>query len=138
MVASAILSELLKLPKDESAIFNNSIVLINSGNYGIPVSQLIFHAHPLGISIQIIVLISQNILTYTYRLYNLISATKSSLAILRELIKLPIIHALILGIIFNSFNIPIPAFLFVPLEHLSNAFLALAPLLLGAQLSQME
>src|SRR5690625_3578370 len=57
MIISAILSKAFKFNKKESATLKNSIVLMNSGNYGIPVSQLIFHANPLGISIQIIVMI---------------------------------------------------------------------------------
>ncbi|MGB2992141.1 MAG: AEC family transporter, partial [Paenisporosarcina sp.] len=73
MIVGAVVSGILKLDKGESGIFNNSVVLMNSGNYGIPVSQLIFQANPLGISIQIIMVVFQNILTYTYGLYNLIS-----------------------------------------------------------------
>lgn len=138
MVISALLSKAFALEKEESAIFKNSVVLINSGNYGIPVSQLLFQGNPLGISIQIIVMVFQNIITYTYGLYNLISATKSGLEILKELLKLPIIYAMILGGLFNSLNITVPEFIFIPLNHLGNAFLAIALILLGAQLSQIQ
>lgn len=138
MLISMVLGKLLKLPKQEAATLKNSIVLINSGNYGIPVSQLIFHANPIGISIQIIVMIFQNIITYTYGLYNLISATKSGLDILRELLKLPIIHALWVGALFNSLHISLPTFVLLPMNYLNDAFLATALLLLGAQLAQME
>lgn len=138
MIVSSVLSKLLKLNKSESGILKNSVVLINSGNYGIPVSQLIFHAHPIGISIQIIIVVFQNILTYTYGLYNLISATKSGLAILRALILLPIIHAMILGGIFNAFQLTLPNFLWIPIDQLANAFIAIALILLGAQLAKIQ
>jgi len=138
MIISAILSKAFKFNKKESATLKNSIVLMNSGNYGIPVSQLIFHANPLGISIQIIVMIFQNIMTYTYGLYNLIATAKSGLDILRELLKLPIIHALVLGGLLNSLQITVPSFILIPVDHLANAFLAVALLLLGAQLAQMQ
>jgi len=138
MIISTILSKAFKFNKKESATLKNSIVLMNSGNYGIPVSQLIFHANPLGISIQIIVMIFQNIMTYTYGLYNLIATTKSGLDILRELLKLPIIHALVLGGLLNSLHITVPNFILIPVDHLANAFLAVALLLLGAQLAQMQ
>lgn len=138
MFISHWIGKLLKLGKDEAATFNNSIVLINSGNYGIPVSQLIFHSQPLGISIQIIVMIFQNIITYTYGLYNLIQATKSGLDLLRELIKLPTIHAMVLGALLNGLHIELPTFVLTPIHHLSDAFLAIALLLLGAQLAQMQ
>jgi predicted permease len=135
---TAVISKLLKLDKGESAIFKNSISLINSGNYGIPVSQLLFQANPLGISIQIIVMVFQNILTYTYGLYNLISATKTGLEILKSLLKMPIIHAMLLGGLLNWLHAPIPTFIWAPISHLADAFLAIALVLLGAQLAQIE
>ncbi|NYF25442.1 AEC family transporter [Sporosarcina sp. JAI121] len=138
IVVTAMLSKLLSLNKGESAIFKNGITLINSGNYGIPVSQLIFQANPLGVSIQIIVMVFQNILTYTYGLYNLISATKSGLEILKLLLKMPIIHAMILGSLLNALQVPIPKFIWIPISHLADAFLAIALLLLGAQLAQIQ
>lgn len=138
MIISALISKIFKMDNENSATFKNSVVLINSGNYGIPVSQLIFQANPLGISIQIIVMIFQNIITYTYGLYNLISATKSGLEILRELLKLPIIHAMILGGLLNWLQISVPEFILIPINHLSNAFLAIALILLGAQLAQIN
>ncbi|MFC5601781.1 AEC family transporter [Sporosarcina koreensis] len=138
IIVTTILSKVLKLDRGEAAIFKNSISLINSGNYGIPVSQLLFHANPLGISIQIIVMVFQNVLTYTYGLYNLISATKSGLEILKSLLKMPVIHAMLLGGLFNWLHVPIPNFIWVPISHLSDAFLAIALILLGAQLAQIE
>ena len=51
---------------------------MNSGNYGLPVSQLIFSHNPVGVSIQIFIVIFQNLLTYSYGIYNLLSATKQS------------------------------------------------------------
>lgn len=91
----------LKLERDTGATFKNSIVLMNSGNYGVPVSQMIFATQPIGVSIQMIVMIAQNVVTYTYGLYNLISTSKSGLDILRELFRLPIIHALWMGSLLN-------------------------------------
>ncbi|MBB4824646.1 putative permease [Sporosarcina luteola] len=135
---TSILSKLLQLDKGESAIFKNSISLINSGNYGIPVSQLLFQANPLGISIQIIVMVFQNVLTYTYGLYNLISATKSGWEIIKSLLKMPVIHAMLLGGLLNALHVPIPGFLWTPIHHLSDAFLAIALILLGAQLAQIQ
>lgn len=138
MIISSLISKVFKLDNENSAIFKNSVVLINSGNYGIPVSQLLFQANPLGISIQIIVMVFQNIITYTYGLYNLISTTKSGLEILRELLKLPIIYAMLLGGLLNGLNINVPEFVLIPLNHLASAFLAIALILLGAQLAQIQ
>lgn len=138
MVLGSIVSKLLKLNRNQAAIYKNSVVLINSGNYGIPVSQMLFAANPLGTSIQIIIVIFQNVITYTYGLYNLISSTKSGLDILRSLFRLPIVHALILGALMNIFDIGIPVFLRIPVDYLANAFISIALITLGAQLAQLD
>lgn len=138
MAISTVIGKLLHLEKKKAAIFKNSIVLINSGNYGIPVSQMVFHAQPLGIAIQIITVIFQNLTTYTYGLYNLISTTKTGWEIAKSIIKLPIVHGLILGLILNIANIQLPQFLSISIGHMADAFVAIAILTLGAQLSKIH
>ncbi|MEG0449453.1 MAG: AEC family transporter [Lysinibacillus sp.] len=138
MLLSHFIAKWLGLKRDEAAIFKNSVVLINSGNYGIPVAQMIFVTQPIGVAIQVILVIFQNMTTYTYGLYNLISSTKSGLSIVRDFLKMPTIHALIIGVTMNMFNIPIPQFVQIPVDHVANSFIAVALITLGAQLSQLE
>lgn len=138
MVLGSLLAKLLKLERQESAVFKNSVVLINSGNYGIPVAQMIFVTQPIGVAIQVILVIFQNLTTYTYGLYNLISATKSGLAILKDLFKMPIIYALTIGAALNYFNIGLPVTISIPIEYIAGGFVAVALITLGAQLSQIK
>lgn len=138
MIASWLLSKTLSMDRGEGAIFKNSVVLMNAGNYGLPVSQLIFSANPLGLSIQIIVLVFQNMLTYTYGLYNLISATKNGWQIIKSFLQLPIIYAIILGGLLHALHIKIPDFIWVPVDQLANSLVSIALILLGAQLSQIQ
>ncbi len=138
MILGSLASRLMKLDKGETAIVKNSVVLMNAGNYGLPVSQLLFHANPLGLSIQIIVLVFQNMLTYTYGLYNLISASKTGWQIIKSFLQLPIIYAIILGGLLHALQINIPDFVWVPVDQLANSLIAIALILLGAQLSQIS
>lgn len=138
MIISHYVAKILGLDRLESAVFKNSVVLINSGNYGIPVAQMVFATQPIGVAIQVILVIFQNMTTYTYGLYNLISATKSGMEIIKDFLKMPIIHALIIGTIMNVLNIPIPQTFRIPLDHIANGFIAVALITLGAQLSQIE
>ncbi|MBS7344752.1 MAG: AEC family transporter [Caryophanon sp.] len=138
MIISAMLAKVLGFNKLESAVFKNSIVLINSGNYGIPVAQMIFVTQPIGVAIQVILVIFQNMTTYTYGLYNLISSTKSGMAIIRDFLKMPIVHALVLGALLNMLNVPIPQMIRIPLEYIAGGFVAVALLILGMQLSQIQ
>lgn len=138
MIISHYLAKMLKLDRKESAVFKNSVVLINSGNYGIPVAQMLFVTQPIGVAIQVILVIFQNMTTYTYGLYNLISSTKSGMAILRDFLKMPIVHALILGGLLNYFNVPIPQTFRIPIDYIADGFIAVALITLGAQLAQIE
>lgn len=138
MIVSHFISKTLKLDKGESAALKNSISLMNSGNYGLPVSQLIFSHNPVGVSIQIFILIFQNLLTYSYGIYNLLAATKTIRDIIQSFLRLPVFHALILGVLFQSFSIQIPNSIVIPLNQLANGFVSIALLLLGAQLSNIK
>lgn len=138
MILSHFIARILGLNRTESAVFKNSVVLINSGNYGIPVAQMVFATQPIGVAIQVILVIFQNMTTYTYGLYNLISATKSGMEIVKDFLKMPILHALIIGVILNVTNIELPQTLLIPLNHVAEGFIAVALITLGAQLSQIE
>ncbi|MCU5427282.1 AEC family transporter [Bacillus cereus] len=138
IIVSHFISKTLKLEKGESAALKNSILLMNSGNYGLPVSQLIFSYNPVGVSIQIFIVIFQNLLTYSYGIYNLLSATKTIGGIIQSFLRLPVFHALVLGVLFQSFTIQIPNSIFLPLNQLANGFVAIALILLGAQLSNIK
>lgn len=138
IIVSHFISKILKLEKGESAALKNSISLMNSGNYGLPVSQLIFSHNPVGVSIQIFIVIFQNLLTYSFGIYNLLSATKTIGSIIQSFLRLPVFHALILGVLFQSFTIQIPNSIFLPLNQLANSFVAIALILLGAQLSNIK
>ncbi|EEL65334.1 MULTISPECIES: AEC family transporter [Bacillus cereus group] len=138
IIVSHFISKTLKLEKGESAALKNSISLMNSGNYGLPVSQLIFSHNPMGVSIQIFIVIFQNLLTYSYGIYNLLSATKTIGGIIQSFLRLPVFHALVLGVLFQSFKIQIPNSILLPLNQLANGFVAIALILLGAQLSNIK
>ncbi|WP_342471415.1 AEC family transporter [Metasolibacillus sp. FSL H7-0170] len=138
MLLGHFIAKLLHLPRQEAAVFKNSVVLINSGNYGIPVAQMIFATQPIGVAIQVIMVIFQNITTYTYGLYNLISTSKSGKEIIKDFLKMPIIYALIVGISLNVLHITLPQPIYIPMRYVADGFVAVALITLGAQISQIE
>ncbi|WP_160719225.1 AEC family transporter [Bacillus sp. USDA818B3_A] len=133
MAVSTILAKAARFDNSLSSTFKNSIVLNNSGNFGLPVSQLVFQHNPLGASIQIVVMIFQNLLTYTYGLLNSVSVDQKGFQALKEFLKNPVIYAFLLGLILHSFHVKIPSFIWSPIHNTSNAFLAIALITLGAQ-----
>lgn len=138
IIFSHIICKFLKLNPGQDTALKNSISLMNSGNYGLPVSNLIFSHNPIGVSIQVFILIFQNLLTYTYGIYNILSTTKTFKEIIISFLRLPVFHALILGIIFNYFKLSLPKPILLPLNHLADAFIAIALIVLGAQLAKIK
>lgn len=133
ILLSSIVAKISRFDRSLSATFKNSVVLNNSGNFGLPVSQLVFQHNPLGASIQVIVTIFQNFITYTYGLMNSASVhTKRSTAI-KSFLKNPIFFALLLGLAFQMTAIKLPSFLWTPIDNISSAFIAVALITLGAQ-----
>ncbi|MFG6117729.1 MULTISPECIES: AEC family transporter [Thalassobacillus] len=133
MGISAGVSRIFNFEKGLSATFKNSVVLVNSGNFGLPVSQLVFQHNPLGLSVQIVVLVFQNLLTYTYGLFNSVSVGRKGSQAILVFLKTPVFYAFLSGVFFQATSINIPEFIWTPIENTSNAFLAIALITLGAQ-----
>ncbi|WP_338066826.1 AEC family transporter [Evansella clarkii] len=135
---SAGLSKAFKLDKGSASVFKNSVVLINSANYGLPVSQLVFQSNPSGVTIQIIVTVFQQLVTFTYGLLNSVSVKSQGAKALVMLLKMPMLYALAGGILLQELQVEIPTALWNPLENAANAFIAMALLVLGAQVAYIQ
>jgi predicted permease len=133
MMFSTGISKMAKFERSLSSTFKNSVVLSNSGNFGLPVSQLVFQHNPLGLSIQVVVMIFQNLLTYTYGLFNSVSVDKEKFQALKIFLKNPVVYAFLFGVFLHALSIKIPGYIWTPINNASNAFLAIALVTLGAQ-----
>ncbi|BDH60177.1 transporter [Lysinibacillus sp. PLM2] len=126
----------LNLSFEEYATFKNGAVLSNSANYGIPVSNLVFKSDPVGTSVQVIIAVIQNVLTYTWGFLNASSINgKITKKHVIKMLKIPIIYGLIIAVIMKVFNLEIPSVLEIPLKQIDDGFIAIALLTLGAQIS---
>lgn len=138
LIASGI-SKIAKFDHRLSATFKNSVVLNNSGNFGLPISQLVFANNPYGQSIQVVVMIFQNLITFTYGMMNSVTGqAKSRYHAIKEFFRNPIIYAFIIGLLLNIFGVKIPNFIWTPIENIVHAFLAIALITLGAQSAYLK
>lgn len=133
MILSTGISKIAKFESSLSSTFKNSVVLTNSGNFGLPVSQAVFQHNPLGLSIQVVVMIFQNLLTYTYGLFNSVSVDKAKSDAIKMFLKNPVLYAFLIGFFLHVTSIKIPEYIWTPIHNTSNAFLAIAVVTLGAQ-----
>lgn len=130
--------KLLKLPAPFAANVKNGVVLSNSGNYGLPVNDLVFKGDPLAMTVQIIVMTFMNLLTFTYGLFNVNARNQSGWQALLGYLKSPICFALVLGVCFNALQIDIPQYIWLPLQNVANAMIAVALITLGAQVAYLK
>lgn len=133
-----IAAKILKLDKMKRVTFTNSVIFFNSGNFGVPINDLVFRSDPFAMSIQVIILMFQNILLFSYGVFSLQSLDGSKIKALLAYFKMPVMYAMLLGIIFNWYDVPVADLVMVPVTYLADGMIALALLLLGMQVAEME
>lgn len=137
-IVATITARLIGFDKGKSTTFSNSILFFNSGNYGVPVNDLVFKSDPVAMSIQVIILTLQNILLFSYGIFSLQSIQIGKLRALFSYFKMPVLYAMLAGIVLNIANVSIPTFVWVPANYVADAMVAMALLTLGAQVAQLR
>lgn len=132
-----LIAKITGVPEKAKIVYSNSLLFYNSGNYGLPVNGLVFKQDPYAMSIQIIVLVFQNTITFSYGILALKSGQESKSKALLGYLRMPLFHALIFAVILNVFNIPLPHFLSEPIRYIADAMIAVALMTLGAQVAQL-
>lgn len=137
-VLAMIIGRFLKLSSGKKVTFTNSILFFNSGNYAVPVNDLVFRSDPFAMSIQVIVLMFQNIFLFSYGIFSLQSVHTGKLRAMLAYFKMPVMYAMLLGFLMKAFEIPVPGFVWIPANYIADAMIALALLTLGAQVAQLK
>lgn len=132
---SFIITKLCKLSRDTTSAFINSICFYNSGNYCIPLVQILFN-NPGAMSIQLFIMMFQNIATNTVGVVNTKSGEKEMRQGLLEVLKVPMLYAVIAALLLKSLNIKIWTPLWFSLDSLGKGLVPLALVTLGAQLAK--
>lgn len=135
---SRLISYFLGHSRGMRTAFSNSNIFYNSGNYGVPVNDLVFKSDPFAMSIQIMILTFQNILTFSYGVIALQSVEKFNWKAVLDYFKTPVFYALVLGIGFNLLNVQVPSFILIPAGYISDGLVAIALITLGAQVAFLK
>lgn len=51
---------------------------------------------------------------------------------------MPVLYAMLSGVLLNYFSVPIPSFIWIPANYIADAMISLALFTLGAQVAQMK
>ncbi|MHA1682390.1 MAG: AEC family transporter [Promethearchaeota archaeon] len=122
--------------REKRAILSLGSVFFNAGNYGIPFVIFAFGASGEGIIL--LVMIVQIVLTFSFGLWILERETKSWKEIGKGFLKIPVIYAVILGLLLRFLGIDLAPQIKDPLQYIANTVIAFALITLGAKLSRVE
>ena len=115
-----------------------SVMFCNSGNYGLPVIELVFDHDPVATSLQVLVLTVQNILTFTLGVFLVARGRSTFKESIGKTIRFPSLYAIILALILRICRIPVWHHLWVPIDMMATALVPVALLTLGMQLARIR
>jgi len=131
-------ARLLRQPPRMRCVTVNALVLLNTGNYGIPLIDLVFSANPLASASQLFIVVVQNITTNTFGVFQLCRGKQTRREAWISVAKLPAIYVMVLAALLKGFHLEMPVTVMVPLHYLADAFIAIALLSLGTQLAEVK
>jgi hypothetical protein len=134
-VIAAAIAKIRGYSKPESSVFINSSVYFNAGNFSFPLIKLLFD-DPLALSIQAVILMANNVTFFTLGIFTAGSGSRSPKEALLYLLKMPLIYVMALAAAMRSYGMIIADPIIIPLRILTDGYVAVALLTLGAQLSE--
>lgn len=133
-----IISYLMNHKASKANALLNSIMFYNSGNFGLPLIMLVFGSTPhvsYAVSIQIMILLIQNLATYTVGFFNAGRGQMHYLDSIKKIFEMPAIYGIAAAVLlkfvdFDFTQLPV----WTALEYLKNGLIPVALLTMGAQL----
>ncbi len=137
-IISQVFALIMKYGRPKRKAIGNVYMLTNTGNYGIPLIALAFPGSSLAMASQIIIILCQNIITSTFGVYQVSSGNSSAKKALKNVIKMPALYAIIIAIIVKNIGFEILTTIKIPLDYITDTFVALALITLGVRLADVK
>jgi predicted permease len=138
LVLGEVLARILKYPRGIKKAFSNSLLFFNSGNYGLPLVDLVFKGSSVAITSQIFIMLTQNITTSTFGVFQASSGKSSYKKALKNVLIMPALYVLAIVIAVKVTGAVVPEPILAPLRYLSNGFIGVALITLGVQLAEVK
>ncbi len=131
---SALFGHLTGLDARETSAFSLATIMMNTGNYGLPLVLFAFGKE--GLAYAVIVLVLFTFPLGTLAVYIASRGQASIKESLLEIFKIPLFHAIILASIWRGFQLPLPAIALQAIDLVGQAAIPGLLMLLGMQLSR--
>ncbi len=138
LVLLALCWVVFRLPRlrEHRALLTMGALFNNSGNYGLPFAQLAFG--DAGVTVMALVLIFQNITSFTLGLWLIGDERQSVMARLGTMVRTPMVMALCAAALCSLLHVRLPQPVMFPLTQLGYALVPMALFTLGVQLARAE
>jgi malate permease and related proteins len=135
LIGSA-LARMFRFGQKQQSVFLLTVVLVNAGNYGLPLNEFAFGRS--GLERAVIFYVATSVVANTLGVYLASRGTASIRQSLLNILKVPMPYATALGFLLNISNVSLP----LPLERaaglLGQAAVPVMLIILGLQLSRMS
>jgi malate permease and related proteins len=133
---SLLTARLLKVTQSKKSAMVNNVCLYNSGNFGIPLVQLLYGTNPLAMSVQMIIMMVSAIMTNTLGIYSANRGNKNFAKAIFDIFKVPMVYSVLLAFLLRGLQVPVWPPVWKALESLGQALVPIALITLGAQLAE--
>jgi len=131
---SLVIGRLMRLDSQNQATVTLGAVLGNSGNFGLPLIELVLGRQFVGY--QALVLAFNNVLTFTVGIWLLARAKLPLAEATKRVLSMPLIYAVLLGIFLSATQTSLPKPLLTSLRYLGDGLIPVALVTLGVQLAE--
>ncbi|MBI5833621.1 MAG: AEC family transporter [Armatimonadetes bacterium] len=121
-----------------SAAFTCAVIFYNSGNYGLPVIELVFGKDSPAMALQTIVLAVQNVTTFSLGAIIIRGPSVGVRAAVVEYLKMPFLYAIGLGLLLQRTGWQLPMPIGKAVQIAGDGLVPIALVTLGAQLGQVS
>lgn len=129
-------SYILKYSVEERCAMILSSAFMNNGNYGTPVILLVFGT--LGMEVAVPLIVFQQLVMSTLGIYFAARGSSegaSKRVVFEKVLKMPVVHGALLGIIFQVVHITLPSQLLTCMKLVGDASIPTVMIILGMQLA---
>ncbi|MDA3130232.1 AEC family transporter [Aliibacillus thermotolerans] len=136
LILNKLLARMFQWNRKKESGMTLATTFMNSGNYGAPL--ILFAFGEVAFAYAIIFMVVQSLLMSTAGVYLANRSNLTAADALRVVLKMPVFHALLIGVIFQWLNISIKDTYFDAIHLLADAAIPVVMIVLGMQLANIS
>lgn len=129
---------LFRFKKSMRNAFANTVSMYNSGNYCIPLMELLYQGDPFVMSVQAIIMSVQNVITSTLGAITASSGQAGFGKALKSALAIPMLYVAILAAALKGFGVVVWEPILSTVDMMSDCLVPIALFTLGAQLAETK